>query len=84
MKATDADDPKQPYGKLVYSIFSGQDDKQWLRINETDGTVETNEVLDREVADIIKVTIRVADVVGKKIFFFFSNNPSFGFHNNSK
>ena len=69
MKATDADDPKQPYGKLVYSIFSGQEGTQWLRINETDGTVETNMVLDRERTDMIRVTIRVADVVGKRKSF---------------
>jgi len=69
VKATDKDDPEHANGKLIYSIHSGQDDIQWLWINETDGTVKTKESLDREKMDTIQLTIKVADVGGLFIAF---------------
>ncbi|XP_066927474.1 protein dachsous-like [Clytia hemisphaerica] len=89
VKATDADDPRQANGKLVYSIHSGQEATEWLRINETDGWIETREELDRETTDTIQLTIRVADIEGAGMEAFTSlnvtvldvndNEPSFNY-----
>ena len=70
VKATDADDARQANGKLIYSIHSGQEGTKWLRINETDGWIETREELDRETTDTIQLTIRVADIEGSSSLHF--------------